>query len=344
MAASLGSITTCSEVLEEHAHSLSNDDIMMAADMSFDQGHLDVMKLLLNQSIQRRTKKVMPYNERAHNLLWRTFYSEEYELGCMLLYAGVDGGCDDSATLIHLCSKGNLEMCKVLLQNGARADAQKSVALVYAITNGHRDVCELLLTSGARPSGESVIQAARNGHDDILHLLVSSGADINAHNGQALVEAVKEAHYSTIKLLVSEYDVKVNIFALAVALSSRNFAVCDILLFSARKRSATIITSFEYKCLHRLLLEQGAQADVLDMVAAMQTGDIHGCYDMIMSRLYHGVRRISHTVCQECPVCYEVVGEDGSSTSCGHVFHTECIRSWMRMGRTSCPCCRTDLS
>ena len=44
-----------------------------------------------------------------------------------------------------------------------------------------------------------------------------------------------------------------------------------------------------------------------------------------------------------CSICSEVLGADLSAAICGHVYHTECIVSWMKQ-KASCPLCKRNLS
>ncbi len=43
----------------------------------------------------------------------------------------------------------------------------------------------------------------------------------------------------------------------------------------------------------------------------------------------------------ECPICRDR-GPGWHRTACDHIFHTECIESWIRRNRT-CPICRGPL-
>jgi hypothetical protein len=47
---------------------------------------------------------------------------------------------------------------------------------------------------------------------------------------------------------------------------------------------------------------------------------------------------------QECPICFEVVGEiNRTVTECGHVFCTKCLLRSYDLN-TACPCCRYVLN
>ena len=44
----------------------------------------------------------------------------------------------------------------------------------------------------------------------------------------------------------------------------------------------------------------------------------------------------------ECSTCMEplMANGDNSTTLCGHVFHTDCIKEWFKKGQSNCPHCR----
>ena len=49
---------------------------------------------------------------------------------------------------------------------------------------------------------------------------------------------------------------------------------------------------------------------------------------------------------EECCICLEQVCANGVSTHCKHVFHNECLKSWMMSDNTksnACPVCRESL-
>lgn len=49
----------------------------------------------------------------------------------------------------------------------------------------------------------------------------------------------------------------------------------------------------------------------------------------------------------ECSICFENIGEDDRQvcvTRCGHLFHNDCVKTWMKQSKTSsCPQCRHSL-
>jgi hypothetical protein len=50
----------------------------------------------------------------------------------------------------------------------------------------------------------------------------------------------------------------------------------------------------------------------------------------------------------DCSICLEKVKTDKVKTNCDHVFHKDCIETWMRIGRgqntNRCPNCRTEFN
>lgn len=50
----------------------------------------------------------------------------------------------------------------------------------------------------------------------------------------------------------------------------------------------------------------------------------------------------------DCSICLEKVKTDRVKTNCDHIFHKDCIESWVRLGRgqntNKCPNCRTEFN
>lgn len=54
-----------------------------------------------------------------------------------------------------------------------------------------------------------------------------------------------------------------------------------------------------------------------------------------------GVHLRQRTTCTECPVCLMAIKKRVmAEMSCGHKFHTKCIRAWYRKRPLTCPMCR----
>ena len=47
----------------------------------------------------------------------------------------------------------------------------------------------------------------------------------------------------------------------------------------------------------------------------------------------------------ECPICLETFNVQSQilSTPCDHIYHSECINSWLATGSRTCPNCRSRL-
>jgi hypothetical protein len=46
----------------------------------------------------------------------------------------------------------------------------------------------------------------------------------------------------------------------------------------------------------------------------------------------------------ECPICYEGIAEgSATTTTCGHVYHSTCLSTWLERAST-CPTCRHTLA
>jgi len=48
----------------------------------------------------------------------------------------------------------------------------------------------------------------------------------------------------------------------------------------------------------------------------------------------------------KCPTCLESFTSKNHTvtTKCGHLFHEDCIQSWLETGKTTCPKCRRKIS
>ena len=115
------------------------------------------------------------------------------------------------------CTKGNLEMAKLLISKGAPVDGRDrpsaTTPLMWACNSGHTEVARLLLEKGAQPElrcedGRNALMfSASNGHKETSELLVSFGADVNAKDSylwNPLMHAVNDGHADLVKMLLSK--------------------------------------------------------------------------------------------------------------------------------------------
>ena len=51
-----------------------------------------------------------------------------------------------------------------------------------------------------------------------------------------------------------------------------------------------------------------------------------------------------HLPKKECTICFENCTMNNTTVlNCAHVFHTQCLKRWVRRGSMTCPLCRTEL-
>jgi len=174
----------------------SNEDDMTALHCACDNGHRDVVELLLDYGI------------------------DVNQLGC-----GWDSGMDipPSTGLIYACRSGHQDVVQLLLDRDAddswTGDGEKT-ALLTACGSGHRGVVELLLKHGVdinqRGGGEwgavmtGLHCACDNGHRDVVELLLDRGVDVNQVEGSCeqasaytgLHYACRGGHRDVVELLL----------------------------------------------------------------------------------------------------------------------------------------------
>lgn len=56
--------------------------------------------------------------------------------------------------------------------------------------------------------------------------------------------------------------------------------------------------------------------------------------------IYNAISSFVHSLFHKCPICYCNCFFKSTTLSCGHVYHTECILSWFRSKKNTCPYCR----
>ena len=210
--------------------------------LAADEGHFSVCELMISQNVNNknpidrigRTPLYMAAR-KGHLSICHLLYEEKYDSDdnelFKLLEAAFHGenidvckffalkvGCKNieyiDASLRLAASKGNLEICKFIIQN---------VQIDWRIK------CDMSI-----PTPLSI--AARNGHLSICHLLYENSLDIgNYELFQILHEAVKGGHYDVCKYFVLEMRcrvIKYNYFdfALSTAAAKGNLELCLLII------------------------------------------------------------------------------------------------------------------
>ncbi|XP_045173685.2 poly [ADP-ribose] polymerase tankyrase-like [Mercenaria mercenaria] len=134
----------------------------------------------------------------------------------------LSAGKNKITPLMIAAGHGDMEICKVLVQNGAhieQLDKLKRSALIHAVLNGNTHIASYLLHLGADQnrcdsSGNSVIHyAAAYGWLFCLKLLKEAGADLGMSNQWKTTPigiAFLKGHIGIVDYLIKQKDVDVN--------------------------------------------------------------------------------------------------------------------------------------
>ncbi len=124
--------------------------------------------------------------------LYLALRGESYQAAAVLVEApGLDVNALSSAgesPLMMAALRGQIEMCRQLLQRGAAVNQPGWTPLHYAATGPNADVTKLLLERGAALEAESpngttpLMMAARYGPEASVDLLLARGADLKRRN------------------------------------------------------------------------------------------------------------------------------------------------------------------
>ena len=176
-----------------------------------DEGHLEVMKLLLEARADTNSKTA--FGATALHPAARKGLLEVVQV---LLEAGANTNVADSngiAALHWAAAAGHLEVLQVLLQAGADINAAAlsgRTALHAAAVTGHSEVVRVLLQAdadmdvAASDGATALYLAALNGNLNVLETLLQAGADMNVadSNGEtALHKAKAKCHWEAVRLL-----------------------------------------------------------------------------------------------------------------------------------------------
>lgn len=137
-------------------------------------------------------------------------------VGCMMKVCDEAGFLVEysSKVLINVVKSGQLEICKLLLDNGARADEFESISLAIAVEYDNLEMCKLLIENGAKADdfeSDALYGAVKNGNIEICKLLLDKEvcgedhvAKADARNGLFLRTVEVKGYLEIYKLLMGD--------------------------------------------------------------------------------------------------------------------------------------------
>lgn len=174
----------------------------------------DVLNLELNEAVRNMKKEVV-----------LELLEQGADVNCQ-----VEGGWTPLQSAVQA---GQEDLVRLLLDRGASLHARKNnggTAFIEAGIAGNVEILKLLLERGSDVNEQDIngftafMEAAWYGRDEALRFLFSRGAEVNLrretseekaklHKGgaTALMDACREHHFSTVKILVEEMGADVNI-------------------------------------------------------------------------------------------------------------------------------------
>ncbi|XP_040309681.1 ankyrin repeat and SOCS box protein 3 isoform X5 [Herpailurus yagouaroundi] len=172
----------CSSSQDQICKLLYAPDIWWHLPWAVENGHIDVLRLLLRYGANVNGSHSMC----GWNALHQATFQENGEIIKLLLKKGADKECQDDFGITPLfvaAQYGKLESLSILISSGANVNCQaldEATPLFIAAQEGHTECVELLLSSGADPDlycNEDDWQlpihaAAQMGHTEILELLI----------------------------------------------------------------------------------------------------------------------------------------------------------------------------
>ncbi|KAJ3273893.1 hypothetical protein HK104_004210 [Borealophlyctis nickersoniae] len=161
------------------------------------EGHLDIVKLLLDQRV---------YFHPVHigDALGEAARGGHVDVVKLLLDRGVDVQEDGGNALRWAAGGGHLDVVKLLVDQGAHF-FHGDDALGPAARAGHLDIVKLLVDEGVNVHtniDEALRWAAESVHLDVVRLLLENGADVHVHFDTAFRLARNSGHKELVSLLI----------------------------------------------------------------------------------------------------------------------------------------------
>ncbi|KAF7967292.1 hypothetical protein HWV62_34771 [Athelia sp. TMB] len=298
----------------------SNRPLLVASS----EGHLEVVKLLLDNSADPNTR-----DERIGTALQVASSKGHLAVAKLLLEMGADANirAGEYGTALHAasseghleaaCARGHLEVAKLLLDNKANPNIKgwtSETALYMASSQANLELATLLLENGAGVNvqggshGTAIHAASVAGHLEIVQMLLVKGADANIEGGfygTALQAASAGGHFELVKLLLKNgagVNVEEGFYGteLQAASSGGHLEVLELLL---ERGADPNIQGGDYgTALHaasaeghldvaRMLLKNGADANIQtgDYGTALQAASMGGHVQVARLLLDEGV-------------------------------------------------------
>ena len=181
-----------------HDNKISKDDMINILSLSVCNGHLHVVKYLV---------QVHKANIHSNNEYALRYAAENGHINVVkyLVEKGADIHANNEYALRWSAQSGHIDVVKYLVEKCADIHADDEFALRWSAQCGHIDVVKYLVEKGAdiHADNEFALRwSAHNGHIDVVKYLVEKGADIHAGDEFALRWSARNGHINVVKYLV----------------------------------------------------------------------------------------------------------------------------------------------
>jgi len=190
-----------------------------------DQGHLDVIKYLINFVDIQSNENWAVIGAAAQGHLDIVKY---------LCDAGANVRDRNELALSLASEHGHLEVVKYLIEDAhdkSNIHAYDDYALRYASYRGHLKVVKYLCEMGANIHAYedwSIIYAALNGRLKVVKYLCEMGANIHINNNYALRWAIKYGHLNVVKY-ICEKNINIENIYLKIAINNNHTEIVEYL-------------------------------------------------------------------------------------------------------------------
>jgi ankyrin repeat protein len=231
--------------------------------------------------------------------------------------------------IMYHTSMNDINIVKILINAKASLNIKNKIhdtALMKASEYGFTNIAKLLLDSGCHDnrnleSENAMMKACKNGHLDVVKLLFRMKKCHNSRDkymNTPLMIASSNGHLNIVEYL----------YSIGVLSSSVNNLGLTALDMATRNSHTSIVN----------ILTHGVQTYELSRVVndIIPTNEaIHDIQNILVSG------NIINTSCSIC-LCDFEYGKNAKILQCGHIYHTGCISTWLRV-KNQCPYCRSTV-